>query len=122
MAYRLEAARAFTHIDPHAPFGFHIWLAGPWGFESRSRLNAVLHRLPILSGNVSVDCRRITLIDGATMTTMTDFAGECAMRGISITFECDADPVGRLIRLSGLDRLIVEHRPLRTRTAGTPTA
>jgi hypothetical protein len=35
-------------------------------------------------------------------------------------FECDDDPVGRLIEICGFDRLIVTRRPLRTRTAGAP--
>lgn len=114
-----NAARAFYVLDRDAPFGFRIWLAGAWGFETRSRLCDVLCTAPLLSQAIQVDCRRVTIIDGVTMMTMTDFADEWALRGVGVTFECDADPVGRLIELSGLDRLTVTYRPLHPRAAGS---
>lgn len=113
-----EAARALSLLDRSAPYGFHIWLAGAWGFETQTRLSELLRATPRVSRAINLDCRRVTVIDGATMTTMTNFADECATRGVGVTFECDADPVGRLIGLCGLERLTVMHRPLHTRTAG----
>lgn len=114
-----DATRAFTVLDPETPYGFHIWLAGAWGLEARTRLSSVLSGAPNRSREISLDCRRVTVIDGATMTTMTNFADACALRGVGVTFECDDDPVSRLIAICGLDRLNVTHRPLHARTAGS---
>lgn len=113
-----ETARAFSALDRGAPYGFHIWLAGAWGFETQTRLSELFRATPRVSRAINLDCRRVTVIDGATMTTMTNFADECATRGVGVTFECDGDPVGRLIDLCGLERLTVMHRPLHARTAG----
>lgn len=113
-----EAARAFSVVDRTAPYGFHIWLAGAWGFKTQTRLSDVLRAAPSVSQTINLDCRRVTIIDGATMATMTAFADECATRGVGVTFECDDDPVERLIDLCGLERLRVTHRPLHPRTAG----
>ncbi len=113
-----DAARAFSAIERKAPFAFHIWLSGAWGFETQPRLRDVLQTAPLVSQKIKLDCRRVTIIDGTTMSTMTQFADECATRGVGVTFECDADPVGRLIAVCGLDRLTVTRRPLHPRTAG----
>lgn len=114
-----DAARAFTALDRYAPYAFRVWLAGAWGFETQSRLHDVLRGAPLRSREIKLDCRRVTTIDGATMSTMTDFADECATRGVDVTFECDEDPVGRLIASCEMGRLTVTHRPLHPRTAGT---
>ncbi len=114
-----KTPRALCVLDENAPFGFRIWLSGSWGLETRTQLVAVLHRMPQLAGKVNVDCRRVTLIDPATLGAMTEFAGECEDRRIPCTFECDDDPVGRLISIAGLDRLTVLHRPLHQRPAQT---
>ncbi|MBV8639083.1 MAG: STAS domain-containing protein [Candidatus Eremiobacteraeota bacterium] len=113
-----DAARALCVLDRNAPYGFHIWLAGAWGFETQERLREVLRATPRVSRKIDLDCRRVTIIDGATMKAMTNFADDCATRGVGVTFSCDTDPVGRLIDLCGLDRLTVMHRPLHPRTAG----
>ncbi len=113
-----DAARALSVFDLDAPYGFRIWLAGAWGLEMQPRLFQVLSATPRVSQAVNVDCRRVTVVDGATMKTMTKFADDCATRGVGVTFECDSDPVGRLIELCGLNRLTVMHRPLHPRAAG----
>ena len=113
-----STTRALTVVDDVAPYAFRIWLYGEWGFEANGRLSALLSGTPTRSGSVNLDCRRITVVDGRTMGTMSAFAGECAQRGVGVTFECDDDPVQRLIALSGLKQLAVAHRPLRARTAG----
>ena len=113
-----EAPRALTALDGIAPYHFRVWFAGEWGFESNARLQGVLAHMPSDARGVNLDCRRITLIDGATLTTMTDFAARCSVRDVGVTFECDDDPVGRLIALCGLDHLTIERRPLHQRAAG----
>lgn len=105
--------RALAAVDCDAPNRFRVCFAGAWGFETNGRLSAVLSRVPLRSTSVDLDCRRITLIDGKTMSTMTDFADACAKRAVGVTFECDDDPVSRLISICGLDRLVVAYRPLR---------
>ena len=112
-----QPPRALTTANERPPFDFHVWLAGAWGMESCAELSSVLHRVPRASERVFLDCRRITLIDGMTMQTMSRFAHDCAERDVRCTFECDEDPVGRLIALAGLHRLHVLHRPLVSRPA-----
>jgi anti-anti-sigma regulatory factor len=107
-----DSPRALTVFDRRPPYGFKVWLAGAWGMEARPELVEVLHRMPVASHAVRLDCRRVTLIDGSTMQTMADFADDCASRHIQCTFECDGDPVGRLISIAGLNRLDVLRRPL----------
>ena len=111
--------RAFATVQETDPYECRLWLAGEWGFESDSRLRALLARVPRISRYVDLDCRRITVIDGTTMTTMMHFAESSARRGVPVTFACDNDPVERLIALCRIDRLVIDHRP-RSRTAGSP--
>lgn len=107
-----QTPRAFSAATKPFPDGFTIWLSGAWGMEHCSQLLSALAATPQASKNVTLDCRRVTLVDSATLHAMTRFADDCASRAVACVFECDDDPIGRLIQVARLDRLTVVQRPL----------
>jgi hypothetical protein len=115
MPHSFQTPRALSVLD--AANVFTIWLSGAWGMESRPALLEALHRTPCATNSVTVDCRRMTLIDGPVIQAFAQFADECLIRSLPCIFECDEDPVSRIALLVGCEGLTIAHRPLHQRQA-----
>lgn len=115
MTHSFQTPRALSLLD--AAHAFTIWLSGAWGMESRPALMEALHRTPRAAHSVTVDCRRMTLVDGAVIQAFAQFADECLLRTLPCVFECDEDPVSRMVSLLGCERLAIAHRRLHQRQA-----